>query len=105
MSRQRSDASERHRTSAPRTPPVVEARRPRGAPSLPVQLGVTAGVVAVVFVVANPVVAAAAVAVAAVVGLVTTAVGRAIDRAAAREATVRVPGAGVEVTLARASGE
>lgn len=106
MSRHQSDAPDRHSPSAPPASPHVEAHRSvHDDPSLVVQFGVAAGVVAAVGVLSYPAAAVAVVALAAAVGVVTTAVGRAVDRAAAREASVRVPGADVEVTVARSSGE
>ncbi|MDS0298701.1 hypothetical protein NDI76_08095 [Halogeometricum sp. S1BR25-6] len=103
MSRKRSDDSNR-RSSLPLVAPRVYRRSPRDAPPLTVQAGFLGVIVAGVVVLSYPVAAAAAAVAAVVVGLLVTLAGRAVQRAAARETTVRVPLAGVEVTVAR-SGE
>ncbi|QIB74105.1 hypothetical protein GL213_09230 [Halogeometricum borinquense] len=105
MSHQHSDAPDRHSPSAPLTAPHTEASRRRADPSTAVQLGIVVGFVAALVVASYPVAVTASVAIVTAIGMVTTAVGRAIDRAAARETTVRVPGAGVEVTVAHSSSE
>ncbi|MDS0292919.1 hypothetical protein [Halogeometricum luteum] len=103
MSRKRSDDSDRS-SSLSLVAPSVYRRSPRDAPPLTVQAGFVGLVVAGVAVLSYPVAAVAAAVGVAVVGLLVTAAGRAVRRAAAREATLRVPLAGVEVTVAR-SGE
>jgi hypothetical protein len=103
MSRKRSDDSDRS-SSLSLVAPRVYRGSPRDAPPLTAQAGFIGVVVAGIVVLSYPVAAAVAVVTAAVVGLLVTAAGRAVRRAAAREATLRVPLAGVEVTVAR-SGE
>ena len=102
MSRKRTPDS--NRSSSPSlVAPRVHRRPPGDAPPLTLQAGFVVALVASVVVLSYPVAAAAAVAAAAVVGLLVTAAGRAVRRAAAREATVRVPLVGVEVTVARSA--
>ncbi|SFR42517.1 hypothetical protein [Halogeometricum limi] len=105
MSRHTSDEHDSTRTHhIPRamSPETRAARDARDAPAAVVQVGLAAGIVAAVVVASFPAVAATGVA-AVVVGMAVTTVGRAVHRAAERETTVRVPGAGVEVTVARSS--
>ncbi|ELZ26086.1 hypothetical protein C474_20336 [Halogeometricum pallidum JCM 14848] len=104
MSRKPSDDSHRNRSSPSLVAPRVYRRAPCDAPPLTVQVGFLGVVVAGVVVLSYPAAAAAAAVTAAVVGLLVTAAGRAVRRAAVRETTVRVPLAGVELTVAR-SGE
>ena len=103
MSRKRSDDSDR-RSPLSLVAPRVYRRSPRDAPPLTVQVGFLGVVIAGVAVLSYPVAAVAAAVTIAVVGLLATAASRAVRRAAARETTLRVPLAGVEVTVAR-SGE
>jgi hypothetical protein len=96
---QRTDSDEPYRDRPHR------AHRHVGVPGLLVQAGFVVAVLLAVVVASYPVAAGAAlvVTVAGVRGCLAAA--RFLRRAADREATVRVPGVAVEVTLARAAGD